>query len=584
MTKQYIRSFITTLFFFVGIHLGCVAQNLEQSYINTLGDEPLLTLFNRHEGDSIAQEKIARTYLDRARREKDTIKMARGYDRLARIFHPEKNIMFADSVIEISKNQKHKFYPANGYFIKAYNYKNLDDFNKFFENTKIGYNKAIAVDNITLQNYAADNLVYSKTVWGDKHQALKLQRKSHKRITSKRYRQRVLEESRNTRKFNIDSIISIDVAKSFQNLTHCFVSLRTLDSARIYNKKLIETVIVNNTILTSEFLAWSWVAAMEIDYYDNKFDKVIQSGNILLSNDTIHKSTHYTDVLLFYGLAKYDNGEKDEANKLLREVDSIFESIGKKDFLPFERIVYDKLLDYNRINNDIDKQLEYLNKLIFIDSIQKKRYQFFDSKMIKEYETPLLLAEKQELINQLKKETQSPDPNLYLSLAALSASLCFLFYYIRKRLVYKKRFEKLLAQQNIKNVVPLFENNTQNELSTAIVEDILEKLGRFERQHMYLDSDITLQKLAKKFKTNANYLSRVINLKLEKNFSQYLHELRIAYAVDELFSNTSYRKYTIKAIAEECGYKNAESFSKAFYKLHGIYPSYYLKKLDKNTG
>ena len=41
------------------------------------------------------------------------------------------------------------------------------------------------------------------------------------------------------------------------------------------------------------------------------------------------------------------------------------------------------------------------------------------------------------------------------------------------------------------------------------------------------------------------------------------------------------RKYTIKAIAAECGYKNAESFSKAFYKINGIYPSYYIKKIEK---
>mgnify|MGYP003111187798 CR=1 FL=1 len=584
MTYQPNVTLFITVLLCIGICLGCIGQIPEQSYLNTLGDEPLLTLFDKNEGDSIIQEKIARTYLDRARRQKDTIKMARGYDRLARIFHPEKNIAFADSLIEISNNQNHKFYPAIGYFIKARNYKLLDDFNKFFENTKLGYDYAVLLDNLTLQNFSANNLVFYKSIWGDKNQALMLQKKSHKIFNTKKYQQKFLEEARGTKKFNGDSLISINNAISLQNLSHCYLNLKILDSARIYNNQLAKIALKNKTFYSNEFLAWSWVTTMEIDYYEEKYSKVILSGNNLLRNDTIIEKKFYTDVLLFYGLAKYAIGEKEEANRLLQKVDSIFISRGMKDISPYERLAYEKLLDYSRLNNNISKQLEYLGKIILVDSIQKERYSFFDSRMIKDYETPLLLAEREKLINHLKKENQTPDPKLYLTLSALTASLCLLFYYVRKRLVYKKRFEKLLAQRNTKNVVALYENSTSNELSTEVVEEILEKLDRFERHHNYLDSEITLQNLAKKFKTNSNYLSRVINLKLEKNFSQYLHELRITYAVEELFTNTSYRKYTIKAIAEECGYKNAESFSKAFYKMHGIYPSYYLRKLDKNVG
>jgi AraC-like DNA-binding protein len=73
----------------------------------------------------------------------------------------------------------------------------------------------------------------------------------------------------------------------------------------------------------------------------------------------------------------------------------------------------------------------------------------------------------------------------------------------------------------------------------------------------------------------------VVNIQKEKNFSQYLHELRINYVLDEILSNPHYRKFTIKAIAEECGYSNGDSFSKAFRRKTGIYPSYYIKKLDK---
>ena len=39
--------------------------------------------------------------------------------------------------------------------------------------------------------------------------------------------------------------------------------------------------------------------------------------------------------------------------------------------------------------------------------------------------------------------------------------------------------------------------------------------------------------------------------------------------------------YIIKAIAKEIGFNTSEAFSKSFYKNTGIYPSFFLKELDK---
>ncbi len=111
----------------------------------------------------------------------------------------------------------------------------------------------------------------------------------------------------------------------------------------------------------------------------------------------------------------------------------------------------------------------------------------------------------------------------------------------------------------------------------------MSKLERFEQQRQFLLHDLSLQGLAKKFHTNSNYLSRIVNMKMEKNFSQYINDLRIKYSVKEVLSDSKFRKYTIKAIAQESGYTNAESFSRAFYKKNGIYPSYYIKNLDKSV-
>ena len=120
-------------------------------------------------------------------------------------------------------------------------------------------------------------------------------------------------------------------------------------------------------------------------------------------------------------------------------------------------------------------------------------------------------------------------------------------------------------------------------ISPEIIESIMTRLKVFESEKKYLSQRISLNEMAKDFETNSTYLSKIINLKKGKNFSQYINDLRIDYAVEELKENTTFRKYTIKAIANECGFKSAESFSKSFYKKHGIYPSYYLKQLQQTT-
>ena len=57
--------------------------------------------------------------------------------------------------------------------------------------------------------------------------------------------------------------------------------------------------------------------------------------------------------------------------------------------------------------------------------------------------------------------------------------------------------------------------------------------------------------------------------------------MRINHTLDILQSDATIQKYTIKAIANEVGFKNAESFSNAFYKKTGLKPSYYIKELNK---
>ncbi len=53
------------------------------------------------------------------------------------------------------------------------------------------------------------------------------------------------------------------------------------------------------------------------------------------------------------------------------------------------------------------------------------------------------------------------------------------------------------------------------------------------------------------------------------------------FAIEKLKTDEKLQAFTIKAIAEEVGFKTARSFSLIFHKRTGIYPSYFMKQLHK---
>ncbi|WP_160131070.1 helix-turn-helix domain-containing protein [Kordia antarctica] len=161
--------------------------------------------------------------------------------------------------------------------------------------------------------------------------------------------------------------------------------------------------------------------------------------------------------------------------------------------------------------------------------------------------------------------------------------LLFFFLYRKKQQQAKKRFQELLQ-----TIDALEQSKTESQLvktTTSVITDesvleILEGLKTFEEKKYYLRQDCTLGFVAKKLKTNTSYLSNVINTYKEKPFTSYLTELRINAALIRLRNDQKLRAYTIKAIAEEFGFKRQETFSKAFKAQTKMLPSHYIKSIN----
>ena len=155
---------------------------------------------------------------------------------------------------------------------------------------------------------------------------------------------------------------------------------------------------------------------------------------------------------------------------------------------------------------------------------------------------------------------------------------------------YKERFEQMISEKNLEiekiPVVIIEENKTITlkiaGLSESTVAYILEQLDIFEKEQQFLDSKITQKLLSEKLGTNPTYLSKIINVYKEKNFSNYLNDLRLKYIVELLKKEHKYLNRDIKELANIAGFTNAEAFSDNFQRKFEIKPSYFIKMMKEN--
>lgn len=293
---------------------------------------------------------------------------------------------------------------------------------------------------------------------------------------------------------------------------------------------------------------------------------------------SLNKASGLLTPYFYIGKSNYQLGKFSKAIEYLEKVITISEEI-KKNFSELKETHKYLHLSYAEIGNSKKASKHFIKY-----SDTDKKNDSTDISLIKKMHKEHDIVPLQEEINTLGTYTKY----LYGSLIILALSLIGLFvWYKRKQQQNKLRFEKLLitieALEKPKEKIVVEEIVTK-EVSSPVTDEnalqILKALEAFEEKELYLRQDCTLGYVAKKVKTNTSYLSNVINTYKEKSFKSYLSELRINAALVQLKNDDRLRSYTIKAIAEEFGFKRSETFSRAFKAQTDIYPSVYIKNLD----
>ncbi|MDL2266055.1 AraC family transcriptional regulator, partial [Parabacteroides sp. OttesenSCG-928-G21] len=108
----------------------------------------------------------------------------------------------------------------------------------------------------------------------------------------------------------------------------------------------------------------------------------------------------------------------------------------------------------------------------------------------------------------------------------------------------------------------------------------IEKLMREEKA--YVDSELTIDLVARKLHENRYYVSHAINKCLLKNFNTYVNEYRIKEAI-RLMSDAQAEKLSINEIAYDSGFNDRKNFYRVFKKNTGLSPSVFRNNLQQTN-
>ncbi|KQT20544.1 hypothetical protein ASG31_17405 [Chryseobacterium sp. Leaf404] len=283
----------------------------------------------------------------------------------------------------------------------------------------------------------------------------------------------------------------------------------------------------------------------------------------------------------YIGLSYRNSGDVKDAIIHYKAVDSIF---NRHNFIfPQTRKNYEELIDYYRKNNDPKQELYYTKQLLKVDSVLTNDFKYLADRIHREYDTKTLLKAQENLED---KNSFAEKLVIILSVALLVLGALVFYWFKRKKDLQKKYNQILEELETVRpEVTKPEEKNSEkiSKLDPAVIKTLQEKFREFEKGKRFLEKGITAGRLAAEFETNATYFSQFVSEFKDSNFNTYLNNLRIKYAVDQIYNHKEWRKYSVEDIALACGFSNRQSFSNFFYEQNGMRPAEFLKKRNEEV-
>lgn len=368
---------------------------------------------------------------------------------------------------------------------------------------------------------------------------------------------------------------------SYTSLGRTYMISEQLDSAKIFAKEVKSFL---NKEIDSCNAALAYILDAEIAFKENNFK--IARNNYKKGYDVCPSEYDIVALNKAYSLGKVEVGAKnyEEAKRILQQgLDDYQVTTAEEGFMSD---YYEQLAEAYKHTGNFEQASYYFEKHLTTQEEYTK---------LKDTAKEVLLKDERE---QFKKEfdelkvqkEQSQNNVTYVLLGATLVILFLLFFllkFYRTKRQNEAKFEALVAKieaaQSPEEIIDTKDEVLEEKETTDVPDDtkqqILAGLKKLEEKEYFLQQACNSYNVAKKIGTNTSYLSKVINSHFGKNFNTYINDLRINYAIVRIKNDVLFRSYSIQSIAEEIGYKSADSFTKYFKKDTGLNPSFYIKNI-----
>jgi len=340
-----------------------------------------------------------------------------------------------------------------------------------------------------------------------------------------------------------------------------------------------------------------------LDYFTGAMEKIKEIGQ--------ERGMAYSVVSISIGEAYIKLNDQDKAKEYLMEGLEVAKEINSKKMM---QLAYLHLSRLFKSKGDYRKSLDYYS---MFSEVKDSILNLETSNKVAELQTRYETEKKEKEIKMLNIERQLNDTKLsartnWLIFFITGFIIILIFsvvFYIQK--IKQQKTNKMLVRKNLeivaseKQLLESIDKSRNTEADTggqeaASGEKVKEEKGgkysvspldegqkqkikkdilhAMEYDKIYLNNDISINKLAQHLNISRTYISQVINEKFNVNFTNFVNEYRIRDA-RRLLSDARNKKYTIESVARSVGFNSRPSFNSAFKKYTGITPSFYLRSV-----
>lgn len=362
-------------------------------------------------------------------------------------------------------------------------------------------------------------------------------------------------------KFSISKGDSLNIGLSFQNLSLLASKKLQYQDSKDY---LLKSFSCFNNIGQKYYQAQVLVDLISVELKLGNFERALELVEEFEVLDTesrftyqkIIAETNTADALLKLG------SNIDLAKKLLNNALALAVSTGATDQLGN---IYRVFLMYYALKGDVINHSQTLQ--LFADNFDENKSlnttrQMEEMKALYELED---LEEDNRDLNELLLAKQRQLTLIY-TVVLLFGSLLLGWSILNKKLseraktIYKLNIEKSLYRK------PTFIKEEEKE---SILFQNIQNL--FQKDFLYRDPDLNLQKLAKLLASNPTYVTNAISQIGKTNFSTLINRYRIEEAQEIILVCPD--KPNFNEIAEQVGFNNRVSFYRWFKEITGLSPT-----------